>query len=326
MKKLMFFFVFNTAVTLIFGVSSCLGADIAMVLEVTGKVTANFNNEKWEVLAGESLEPEVGLEVPPDGSITLLHLGLNKEISLPQGTTITIRQEGFSSDVGQIGKSIDYLPNDLDLDAKSAKQVAAVKMGKIQASSSGAKSLPPSPATEETKNGQAKDKQGPERPSANGYEGGKKHEVSVEQNSSMEVPPAPNIAFPRSFLKNNSLLENGPLFFKAKGKQVELADNYSSVSNEWVCFSFPSDYENSLKDSSQIQISSDEKAKKWVSIDFSRFPEIKGSTVRKALALESRKAFFQAAALWITLSLEGLVSPEVATKHLKRLEGKVEKD
>jgi len=105
-------------------VSSIAVADVAMITDLSGKVTATLEEARWEASLAEILPDGTHLKTAKDSSLTLIHMLENKEYRIEAESEAVITAAGVTGEK-LTGKELTVVASSFDLGADSASQAGA---------------------------------------------------------------------------------------------------------------------------------------------------------------------------------------------------------
>ncbi|NLI77121.1 MAG: hypothetical protein GX442_11855 [Candidatus Riflebacteria bacterium] len=122
--------------------------EIALVTDRAGEVEVTVGSgSSWAPQVGETLPEGAVIKVPAGGLLKLFHLGMNKELILPEKAEATLQAAGLVSSIAyQEGDALAALPGSLSLEAASQQQLGAVNPQRMDSPLPPPPPAPPSPA------------------------------------------------------------------------------------------------------------------------------------------------------------------------------------
>lgn len=102
--------------------------EIALVTDLAGQVEVTVGSgPAWSPQIGETLPEGAVIKVPAGGLVKLFHLGMNRELTLPEKAEATLQAAGLASSLAyEEGAALAALPGSLSLEAASQQQLGAV--------------------------------------------------------------------------------------------------------------------------------------------------------------------------------------------------------
>lgn len=105
-------------------ISSMALADVAMITDLSGKVTATLEESSWEATLAEILPDGTHLKTAKESYVTLIHMVENKEYKIEAEAEVTVTAAGVTGE-NLSGKELTVVASSFDLGADSANQAGA---------------------------------------------------------------------------------------------------------------------------------------------------------------------------------------------------------
>jgi hypothetical protein len=299
-----------------------VAAEVALVTELSGTVTASSTDDRWNVSLAEILDAGVELRVASDSSMAFIHMLANDEYRLASGAVVSLDVAGATGS-GFERQSLQIVSANPDLGADSQNQAGTTHVDRV---------VPPSAPASSSGPGNSRDSRDASS------------SLAREQKSGafkFDMTPA---RIGDDFSDDEDMVMNSELLSESGNEQEQAA----------VVLTFALPMELSGKESfaepvkkieaAEFESFSAESSEGWVSLTVflaSAAAEVEvtvhgktgklvfkaqtgtGNTFIDAWKLEKAGYLQQSAAIWLDGKKSGIIAAEKADVHLRRLRQKM---
>ncbi len=123
----------RTCMFILLFVSLCLSVsanEVALVTELSGKVAAEFQGDKWTIELAEMIPAESTLKTGDKGHLTIVHFPLNKEFQIGENAEIMVGEKSVKSEQAIETTSLKMVAENVSLNADMNQQTGAADADK----------------------------------------------------------------------------------------------------------------------------------------------------------------------------------------------------